>query len=318
MSWSELAAFYQPVSTERVVLVTLVEKHGSSYRQPGARLLVRADGEHRGGISAGCLEDEIARAATPVQRDGVPRLLTIDTRPHYGCPGQITVLLEALDPRAGQALFASITTALRARQPFTLVTDYRDLSTPGPRTRCLAEPESDPVNPPPRVLRQQVDRTPRLLLVGDGDDARTLAKIAVLAHWEVQAVAPEESQFAPERLRERCPPDERTAVVLLTHNLGHDVACLSTLLPAAYSYVGVIGSARRRGELVNGLETLGATDALAALEKLACPAGLDLGAGEAGEIAVSILAEIQCHWSGRDARRLRTRVQPIHPHDRSA
>lgn len=320
MQWSELTAFYRHGPTERVVLVTMVEKQGSSYRQPGARMLVRADGASCGTVSAGCLEDEIIRAAGPVQHDGQARLLTIDTRPHYGCPGKITLLLEALAPADAHGLFSLVEQQLAARRPFTVVTAYGQLDTPGPFTRAYLDEASagPPASAGDRILRQLVGRQPRLVIVGAGDDATAMAKAALLAQWDVCRVSPDEVQFAPAQLVARFAPDDRTAVVLMTHNLGHDVACLSEILPRSYSYVGVIGSARRRSELIHGLESAGAHDALDALDRLCCPAGLDLGAGEAGEIAISILAEIQCGWSGRDASPLRARGQPIHAHGGNA
>src|ERR1700760_433545 len=41
------------------VLVTLVRTEGSSYRRPGARLLLGKQGEYAGTISGGCLEAEV-------------------------------------------------------------------------------------------------------------------------------------------------------------------------------------------------------------------------------------------------------------------
>src|ERR1700722_2928858 len=52
------------------VLVTLVRAEGSSYRRPGARLLLSAHGDYAGTISGGCLETEILRKATWLVRDG--------------------------------------------------------------------------------------------------------------------------------------------------------------------------------------------------------------------------------------------------------
>ncbi len=316
MQWSELAAFYRASHASRVVLVTLVVKEGSSYRQPGARMLVRADGASCGTVSAGCLEDEIIRATSSVHLDGRARLLTIDTRPHYGCPGKITLLLEAIEPAYGCELFDFIAQQLEARRPFSVVTDCRDLEADGPFTRAL--PNASPEEPASeRRLIERVGRQPRLVVVGAGHDSTALAKTALLAHWEVHCVAPEDIKFQPARLVTRFTPDDRTGIVLMTHNLGHDIACLSELLPLGYSYIGVIGSARRRRELVNGLEAANAYSAIEQLDRLSCPAGLDIGAADAGEIAVSIMAEIRCTWSGRDAAPLRTRTQPIHAHDRS-
>ena len=43
------------------ILATLVAAHGSSYRRPGARLVVAEDGCAAGGLSGGCLERDLAR-----------------------------------------------------------------------------------------------------------------------------------------------------------------------------------------------------------------------------------------------------------------
>lgn len=316
MQWHDLTEFHRGVPGRAHVLVSMVEKRGSSYRQPGARMLVRDDGAMCGSVSAGCLEEEIARATRPVHEDGTPRLLSIDTRPHYGCPGRITLLLEALYPDAGDALFTAIGRKIESRQPFIVSTGYGDLEKRGPFTRMLADDE--PVaDPRPGLLVQEVGRRPRLVVVGSGDDATAVTKAAMLARWDVHCVAPEEVQFARDRLVAKFAPDDRTAIVLLSHNLGLDVACLSEILPLPYSYVGVIGSQRRRSEIVQGLESLGNNEVLAHIDSLFCPAGLDIGANDAGDIALSILAEIQCLWSGRTAGSLRERGQPIHQGERS-
>jgi xanthine dehydrogenase accessory factor len=51
-------------------LVTLVRAEGSSYRRPGAHLLIGADGECTGTISGGCLESEVVRKAAWMVRGG--------------------------------------------------------------------------------------------------------------------------------------------------------------------------------------------------------------------------------------------------------
>jgi xanthine/CO dehydrogenase XdhC/CoxF family maturation factor len=316
MQWSELTAYHRQSKSHGSVLVTMVGKRGSSYRQPGARMLVRDDGEICGSVSAGCLEDEIARATRPVFEDGTPRLLTIDTRPHYGCPGQITLLMEALPTDAAEKLFAEVEKEILARRTFSVVTEFGDLTKRTALTRVVHD-GADEVQSRADSLVQHVGRKPRVVVVGAGDDATAVAKTAMLAKWDVHNVAPEEVQFARAELSKRFRPDDRTAIVLLTHNLGLDVACLSEVLPLPYSYVGVIGSVRRRSEIIQGLETTGDEAVLASLENLHCPAGLDLGANDAGEIALSILAEIQCVWSGREAGSLRDRGEPIHQSERT-
>ncbi|WP_433965856.1 XdhC family protein [Tunturiibacter gelidiferens] len=51
-------------------MVTLVRAEGSSYRRPGARLLLGKQGEYTGTISGGCLEAEVVRKAAWLVREG--------------------------------------------------------------------------------------------------------------------------------------------------------------------------------------------------------------------------------------------------------
>jgi xanthine dehydrogenase accessory factor len=82
------------------VLVTLVRAEGSSYRKPGARMLV-SGGEYAGTISGGCLEAEIVRKASWAVRSGaiVERYSTAfegasDMPYGLGCGGAVDLLLE--------------------------------------------------------------------------------------------------------------------------------------------------------------------------------------------------------------------------------
>jgi xanthine dehydrogenase accessory factor len=82
-------------------LATLVQTEGSTYRKPGARLLVEADRTTLGVLSGGCLEEEIGRYGRHVINDGSAILLSFDTRRVYGCDGRLKILVEPL-PAAGQ------------------------------------------------------------------------------------------------------------------------------------------------------------------------------------------------------------------------
>jgi len=87
-----------------LVLATVVKVRGSSYRSPGARMLIRKDGRWTGSISGGCLEGDALRKARNVMREEKPRLVTYDTMDDennsigvgLGCNGIIDVLLEPL------------------------------------------------------------------------------------------------------------------------------------------------------------------------------------------------------------------------------
>jgi xanthine/CO dehydrogenase XdhC/CoxF family maturation factor len=74
---AEVARAERP--TVPLAIATLVAVDGSSYRQPGARLLVDAEGRVlAGAISGGCLEGDVAAHAAAVCATGIPRRLTYD------------------------------------------------------------------------------------------------------------------------------------------------------------------------------------------------------------------------------------------------
>ena len=70
-------------------LATLVQTEGSTYRKPGARLLIDSDCATLGVLSGGCLEEEIGRLGQKVITNGTPMLLSFDTKRLYGCDGQL-------------------------------------------------------------------------------------------------------------------------------------------------------------------------------------------------------------------------------------
>ena len=91
---------------KRSALATVVHVEGSSYRRPGARMLVTDDGKMIGAISGGCLEGDALRKAQLTIAQQIPKLITYDTRDdedafvgrQLGCAGVISVLFEPIDP----------------------------------------------------------------------------------------------------------------------------------------------------------------------------------------------------------------------------
>jgi len=90
--------------TQPLALATVVKVRGSSYRSPGARMLIRKDGRWTGSISGGCLEGDALRKARQVMNSGEVRLVTYDTMDDenndlgvgLGCNGIIDVLIEPI------------------------------------------------------------------------------------------------------------------------------------------------------------------------------------------------------------------------------
>lgn len=108
------------------VLATVVDVEGPSYRKPGARMLIAADGRRAGTVSGGCLEAEVAKRAWWLTESGpvVGRYSTAadDGEMPYGsgCGGVVYVLLEH---RATAApLLRALEAAFHARVPLAIAT----------------------------------------------------------------------------------------------------------------------------------------------------------------------------------------------------
>lgn len=89
---------------ERAVLATVVDLKGSGYRLPGARMLIKADGDAIGTVSGGCLEADVLERAKRVLAEDAPEVFTYDTTAdensvfslNMGCRGVMRVLMEAV------------------------------------------------------------------------------------------------------------------------------------------------------------------------------------------------------------------------------
>lgn len=90
---------------KQTALATVAHVDGSSYRRPGARMLIEDDGQLTGAISGGCLEGDALRKALLVMTEKRSRLVTYDTMDDddakfgvgLGCNGIIQVLIEPID-----------------------------------------------------------------------------------------------------------------------------------------------------------------------------------------------------------------------------
>ncbi len=86
-------------------LATIVKVKGSTYRRPGARMLMTLDGCMVGSISGGCLENDVFEYAKQVLANGEPTLIKYDPAVAeeiiwalgLGCNGAVHILVERLD-----------------------------------------------------------------------------------------------------------------------------------------------------------------------------------------------------------------------------
>jgi xanthine dehydrogenase accessory factor len=221
------------------VLVTLVRAEGSSYRRPGARLLLGARGEYAGTISGGCLETEVLRKATWLVREGavVERYSTMfdDTAEvpfGLGCGGVVDLLLEPADTAECQALMVALEGAI-AGEEVTVLTWLPNNKDRGLARAVLAASgdftfasegltEAELVEARAGALRQgwvesmpegifaeRIAAPQRLFILGAGDDAKPLVSMGALLGWSV-ILMDGRAQLAR---AERFPEAERVVVV---------------------------------------------------------------------------------------------------------
>lgn len=130
---SIIQAYQQAVvAGKKTALATVVHVEGSSYRRPGARMLITEDAEITGSISGGCLEGDAFRKALHVILSDKAMLVTYDTADEddakfgmgLGCQGVIQVLIEPLQGERGTAIMELLQKATASRQYASLVTFF--------------------------------------------------------------------------------------------------------------------------------------------------------------------------------------------------
>ncbi|HNP22037.1 MAG TPA: XdhC family protein [Panacibacter sp.] len=115
---------------KQTALATVVHVEGSSYRKPGARMLITEDGQLTGAISGGCLEGDALNKALFVMAQQKAMLVTYDTMEDddagfgvgLGCNGIIQVLIEPLDPGAAVSPITLLREAAAKREKAVAIT----------------------------------------------------------------------------------------------------------------------------------------------------------------------------------------------------
>lgn len=320
------------------VLVTLVRAEGSSYRKPGAHLLLEASGAYAGAISGGCLEAEVVRKAMWMVREGavVERYSTMfddtaDAPFGLGCGGVLDLLLEPADTAECRALMAAIEKALLGQEATVLTwlpSEGRELMrallTAGGDFAFASDglSESELVAARSEVLRggsvegaregifvERLLAPQRLFVLGAGDDAKPLVSMAALLGWSV-TVADGRAQLARAG---RFPEAERVvvgqadelgirasdAVVVMTHSYEQDRAMLASVLPIGPRYLGLLGARHRSSFLISEAAAQIGWTVAECCSRLYAPVGLDLGGDGPEAIALAVIAEAQACCMGR-------------------
>ena len=286
----------------RLALATVVRTWGSAPRRTGSLLLVRDDGLFEGSVSGGCVEGAVIEAAMQRIARGGGELLTFRVASErawevgLACGGEISILVQAVDDTGfPPALLARLAQARADGQTFSIAADFAT-------GRTAEGAEGDFVH--------RFDPPLRLMLVGAVHISQALAPIATTLGHEVRIVDPRGAfaagpRFAGFEVDDRWPdealgdwrPDAASAVVCLTHDPKLDDAALAVALATPAYYVAALGSRRTHAARLERLAARGFSDAQ--LARIHGPAGLDIGAANPAEIALSVAAEMVAAWRRR-------------------
>lgn len=241
---SELLNFYRDhADDDALVLGTVVATEGSTYRKPGAMMLIAKDGTHCGLISGGCLESDLALQAARVFDDGEARNVCYDLSSGdelvwglgIGCDGVIHLLLQRLQRGDGFGFLATLQRARQARRkgmlalviastdpacpPGSHALDCGGAYTSGDAGLLAQSPPDDQEHDMSRrfwkqaiageggdidVLYLPLRPPPTLLICGAGIDAVPVARLGVEMGWDCIVVDHRSGFARAERFPQSC------------------------------------------------------------------------------------------------------------------
>jgi xanthine dehydrogenase accessory factor len=321
---------------EPCVLATLVATAGSTYRKPGARMLIFKDGSYLGLLSGGCLEADLKLHAQEVLESGATRAVEYDMRGPddilfgigAGCEGAMRVLLEPTGP-AGPAAAALEAAGRSTREGMSacLVCVHESADVPlgtygassippvlaAAAEACLAEASSREVTHASdrgrlRAFVQYLAPPPHLLICGAGPDAEPVLSAALALGWRVSVIDHRPAYADPRRFpgaRVICgDPAEIAAGIDLDRV--HAAVVMSHHLESDVRYLRAL--ARAGGPGYVGLLGPAARRRRIARElgdlavplaaRLKSPVGIDIGAVTPEGIALAIVAEVHAWLAG--------------------
>ena len=345
--WQETSEILERVERDNqpLALATVVKIEGSSYRRPGAKLLIDDGAPTLGGVSGGCLEADVREVGLAVLKDGQCRLRHYETGADedtvwgfgLGCDGTVEILVQPLTGDT-RGVLSRVRELLDGDRPFEVSTVLSgdaagrivlvdpDGMGDGPTARLdrevgarseesLARGQSTQWREDSaRVFTEVYEPPPRLVIFGAGDDAMPLTEFASRIGFRVTLIDHRQAYLQPERF-----PQATHLVTRRTEEGVHGVP----FGPETYAVVMTHSFAddlewvghllRTDVPYVGLLAPRTRTDEL--LEKVGGegtdrvfgPVGLDIGADGPEQIALCIVAELLAVRSRREPGHLRQR-----------
>lgn len=224
-----IAAFKEAsLHGRQTALATVVHVEGSSYRRPGARMLVEENGRITGAISGGCLEGDALRKALLAISQKQNKLVAYNTQEEddvefgiqLGCNGIVYILFEPIESSVPNNPIALLEKCLQKRKDAVVVTLFSLKNFYGhqPGTCFFFDGENVHENIPDTVFVSKllddafttlhgrssllkeytdlgltafvelVEPLVSLVIIGAGNDALPLMEMASVLGWQIKVV----------------------------------------------------------------------------------------------------------------------------------
>jgi xanthine dehydrogenase accessory factor len=184
--------------------------------------------------------------------------------------------------------------------------------------------EGEPVGDDVRIFIQSFAPRPNMYIFGAIDFTKAMVHVGKYLGYQVTVIDarpifatklrfPEADDVVvewPDEFLSHAVVDERTALVILTHDIKFDVPVMEVALKTQAGYIGAMGSRKTQANRFAELRAKGYTDDQ--LARISAPIGLDIGARTPEETAISIAGEIIAQRAGRSGGRLTGSANPIH------
>ena len=190
-------------------------------------------------------------------------------------------------------------------------------------TRTFGE-DGEPVGMEVRLFIAAYAPKPAMYVFGAIDFSRAMARLGKVMGYRVTVVdarpvfatkarIPDADEVVvawPDEFLATAPVDERTVLIILTHDPKFDIPVLQAAVRTPAAYIGAMGSRRTHAARLEALRDAGLTEP--EIARISAPIGLDIGARTPEETAVSIVAEIIALREGRGGGRLTEGTLPVH------
>ncbi len=263
-----------------------------------------ADGRQAGSVSGGCVEEDLVDRlhagefdAQPVARLKYGVSAEENARLGLPCGGQLDLVVQTLHPGDGEWL-QRVLAAMDERRCIQRRVNFAD-----GHTELAALSHFTDVEVSADTLSQSFGPRYRMLLVGAGQLAASLAELALAMDYEVMVTDPRPEALAqwtgpdvprlsgmPDDVVREKAADRFSVVITLTHDPRIDDMALMEALESEAWYVGALGSRRTTEKRLERLQALDIPRQQIA--RLQAPVGLDIGSKTPLEIAVAIMAQL--------------------------